>query len=567
MSKKFYSGGEEIASKEYVDTEIGNIDLSAYEEVVNKTLSLSSSSTDTEYPSAKAVYDLFSSETGATVGDGLQTGSGSTPTNYCDLSRGAYFPSQRLTYFSIRKDANSQSISLGSTFILETLYITKAINEISDFTVDTRVGYLDILSTTHYQRHRYALTLKSDGTMYFTDVTNMYYGLYYLNATAQTINGQKIFNQIPCCGTAPTAYNHLANKQYVDNQIASAAGTPVYELPSTSSSNPFDFRTAALGTYVIKPSDVGQQFYYRQDDSSVQNITMQRIERVYITKHAADVSGTEPIGYYEYISGSNTGSENGKSYRNSIEYNSTTDSVSMGSTPSNDGQLVTMLAQTFTGRKTFGVAPVVSSYSAPTQNNELVMKKYVDDNAFNPVTVPVSLLSIEPGMTSAQIIACLGGQSNIDKLFDALDNGKPIFGTALNPLTGEYVQVPILITTSDTSGGSRTIFFNAIVQGSSWEMLLSYNSNLSTWTAQSVTRTPLLKSTSVAPLYDETSTYAVGDYCIYDGDGKLYKCTTAITVAEPFTIGHWTETTIMGEFGNISTVLAGLTTPNNGGGN
>ena len=42
--------------------------------------------------------------------------------------------------------------------------------------------------------------------------------------------------------------------------------------------------------------------------------------------------------------------------------------------------------------------------------------------------------------------------------------------------------------------------------------------------------------------YSTSATYAVGDYC--SKDGKIYKCTTAITTAEAWTSGHWTEKTL-----------------------
>lgn len=45
--------------------------------------------------------------------------------------------------------------------------------------------------------------------------------------------------------------------------------------------------------------------------------------------------------------------------------------------------------------------------------------------------------------------------------------------------------------------------------------------------------------------YDDTSTYAVGDLCIYNN--ALYKCTTAITTAEAWNASHWTATSIADE--------------------
>jgi len=49
----------------------------------------------------------------------------------------------------------------------------------------------------------------------------------------------------------------------------------------------------------------------------------------------------------------------------------------------------------------------------------------------------------------------------------------------------------------------------------------------------------------IADDFDATSTYAVGDYCIYDG--KLYKCTTAVSTAGDWDSSDWTETLVMDE--------------------
>lgn len=49
--------------------------------------------------------------------------------------------------------------------------------------------------------------------------------------------------------------------------------------------------------------------------------------------------------------------------------------------------------------------------------------------------------------------------------------------------------------------------------------------------------------------YDDTETYDVGDYCIYNN--TLYKCASAIAVAEPWTAAHWTATDIATELAAI----------------
>lgn len=53
---------------------------------------------------------------------------------------------------------------------------------------------------------------------------------------------------------------------------------------------------------------------------------------------------------------------------------------------------------------------------------------------------------------------------------------------------------------------------------------------------------------NLADAYDETETYAVGDYVIYGGD--LYKCTTAISTAEEWNSTHWTPCLITDEMGH-----------------
>jgi hypothetical protein len=55
--------------------------------------------------------------------------------------------------------------------------------------------------------------------------------------------------------------------------------------------------------------------------------------------------------------------------------------------------------------------------------------------------------------------------------------------------------------------------------------------------------------TNIAGAYDDTATYAVGDYCIYNN--QLYKCNTAISTPEAFNPNHWTSTDVSAELENI----------------
>ena len=68
--------------------------------------------------------------------------------------------------------------------------------------------------------------------------------------------------------------------------------------------------------------------------------------------------------------------------------------------------------------------------------------------------------------------------------------------------------------------------------------------NLSKWNIRGIQYdvTEAQLRDAIAQPYSNTSTYAVGDYCLYNG--TLYKCTTAISTAEEWTGAHWAETTL-----------------------
>ena len=60
----------------------------------------------------------------------------------------------------------------------------------------------------------------------------------------------------------------------------------------------------------------------------------------------------------------------------------------------------------------------------------------------------------------------------------------------------------------------------------------------------------------ITDAYDPTAIYDVGDYCIYNN--TLYKCASAIAVAEPWTAAHWTATDIATELAAIKALAQQL---------
>ena len=55
---------------------------------------------------------------------------------------------------------------------------------------------------------------------------------------------------------------------------------------------------------------------------------------------------------------------------------------------------------------------------------------------------------------------------------------------------------------------------------------------------------------NLAPNFSTSATYALNSLCVYEG--KLYRCTTAITTAESWTAAHWTEATVQDVLANLA---------------
>lgn len=64
---------------------------------------------------------------------------------------------------------------------------------------------------------------------------------------------------------------------------------------------------------------------------------------------------------------------------------------------------------------------------------------------------------------------------------------------------------------------------------------------------------PVNYNASFAPAYSASSTYAVGDYVVYDG--YLWRCTTAITETESWTAAHWTKVALANDVSDLKSAL------------
>lgn len=69
---------------------------------------------------------------------------------------------------------------------------------------------------------------------------------------------------------------------------------------------------------------------------------------------------------------------------------------------------------------------------------------------------------------------------------------------------------------------------------------------------------PVNYNASFAPAYSASSTYAVGDYVVYDG--YLWRCTTAITETESWTAAHWTKVALASDVSDLKSAIGGIQT-------
>lgn len=124
--------------------------------------------------------------------------------------------------------------------------------------------------------------------------------------------------------------------------------------------------------------------------------------------------------------------------------------------------------------------------------------------------------------------------------------------TTANDLMEVAIPAPSGVQ-SDTGYVSRKITFNTFA----------------TWLANTFTFLTQLKTyvktiigginevhDTLAEEYDDTSTYSMGDFCLYHG--VLYKANTNISAAEAFNPAHWDATVIGNELGGSAIALAGL---------
>ena len=208
-------------------------DLSNYELLSNKVNSITSESTNTQYPGAKAVYDLISGL------NGDNTPKRWTQDRYDINNRidfdiwetGFYIPNN-IGQSSINTSPNNPvGVILGDMLFINYF---KDIQELRDNPTTNATMFAYGIRLSPYEENNANfnfITFSWNGTssqLITINTVNFDNGhnMSFINELSQTIKGVKTFNSIPKIATnlSPTNNLELVNKQYVDNLIASYSG-------------------------------------------------------------------------------------------------------------------------------------------------------------------------------------------------------------------------------------------------------------------------------------------------------------------------------------------------------
>ena len=203
------------------DVLAGMIDISGKEDISNKVTTINGSSTDTQYPSAKAIYDKLISGAYNVYNLSFST---SNPFVFDGKKKGIYFPNMATItnvngnnfYYKKQADTGSYSTLKGFPFYVK---------------IDIDVDWATMPDNTDFGS---ICTILDSGNLLTGILTKKSTPIYQvskltliLNSGNQSISGVKTFSSIPKQSntTAPTNDAEFTNKKYVDDSIASAITT------------------------------------------------------------------------------------------------------------------------------------------------------------------------------------------------------------------------------------------------------------------------------------------------------------------------------------------------------
>ena len=290
--------------------------------------------------------------------------------------------------------------------------------------------------------------------------------------------------------TAGTGINIDAN-----DVISATVNMEEFFITGNSSSNPFVFTGKKKGIYTFIDKQLGNNIYFKfgTNDSNTSDPLVPL--QIILTK---DIDGTETdntlLAYYTKAAHPIYPLDS--TYATEVKRQTSSNTGLFIVTYKNTTYMTTSNTQTVTGKKTFNVLP--ESSVVPTTDNQLVNKKYVDDNMATKQDTLVSGTNIKTinstsllgsgditiggedivcigdisrlttSSTVQQIYNAFGGQETYNKFLDCIQEGIPVymyksssFGPGGSGRDADFI--PIIKTTYQkspmSSSGSFTVIF------------------------------------------------------------------------------------------------------------
>ena len=215
-------------------------------------------------------------------------------------------------------------------------------------------------------------------------------------ALDEQIYGTKTFANLPELQTEKTPTNdlQLVTKKYVDDAVANAGsnGATVTYIEYASSDNPFVFEEHEPGIYVFGEKPEAKT---KTSDTATTQISTADNTIYYLRKPLADDPDNTLIGIFTHMDSSQYKIVTSSSY--ACGFNFVLDDW---------GHFVstTHVDQTIYGTKTFANLPKLGTEVAPTNDLQLVTKKYVDDSVANAGSSGESITYIDDNSSSNPFI-------------------------------------------------------------------------------------------------------------------------------------------------------------------
>lgn len=229
-----------IKNKPTIPTNISDLNNdSTFEDSTNKVTSISNASTDTEYPSAKSVYDyIYNYAPPAYLGSITDYNSQAKALDITDLKPGLYllygdyYNAGESLYVKYKYNG---SYVVGHKTFTQNYFLNHQlclkVNDNSASTIDDVLGtisYSEVTDGGSSNATTVPLTLTAS-SISFSGATEQGFNAVKLDDT-QTITGLKMFSALPRSAIVPTVGEELTNKTYVDSVAGGIGLEDVYDV-------------------------------------------------------------------------------------------------------------------------------------------------------------------------------------------------------------------------------------------------------------------------------------------------------------------------------------------------